>query len=107
MAIQKYLNKLLEKSPKIDAIILGCTHYAIIENKIKKFLAPNINLISQGPIVAEKLKDYLKRHPEIEKKLDKSGKRIFLTTENSARIKRLSNLFYGEIIDIKTIELEN
>ncbi len=107
LAIQKYLNNLLEKSPEIDAIILGCTHYAIIENKIRKFLPPNINLISQGPIIAEKLKNYLQRHPEIEKKLDKSAKRIFLTTENSTRVKHLSNLFYNEVIDIEAVELEN
>jgi len=105
LAIKKYLNKLFQKSRKIDTIILGCTHYAIIENKIKKYLPSDIKIIPQGPIIAEKLKDYLIRHKEIENRLSKTGEKIFLTTENSERIKKLSQIFYGEPIEITAINI--
>ncbi|MDP3015335.1 MAG: glutamate racemase [bacterium] len=105
LAIEKYLNQLFSKSRKIDTIILGCTHYAIIEDKIKKYLSLGIKVISQGPIIAEKLRNYLARHPEIENKLSKTGKRIFLTTEDSERVKNLSQIFYGEQIAITIINI--
>jgi len=106
LAIKKYLNELFIMSKNIDTIILGCTHYALIEEKIKSYLPDSIKLVSQSKIIAEKLKDYLKRHPEIENKLDKSGKRKFLTTESSERIKNLSQMFYGESIEISIVELD-
>ncbi len=104
LAIEKYLNELFQKSRKIDTIILGCTHYAIIKDKIKKHLPFGIKVISQGPIIAEKLRNYLARHPEIENKLLKTKKRIFLTTENSERIEKLAKLFYDEPIKMKFIK---
>ncbi len=105
LIIKKYLSELFSKSQNIDTIILGCTHYGLIEEKIKNQLPNNIKIISQASIVAEKLKHYLIRHPEIEKKLNKAGKRMFLTTENSERVKNLSETFYGEPIKIESVEI--
>lgn len=106
LTIKKYLNELFSKSGEIDAVILGCTHYAIIEESIKKYLPAGAKLISQGAIIAEKLKEYLARHIEFEMKLDKQGRRIFLTTENSQKIKNLAKVFYGEGIVIESISIE-
>lgn len=106
LAVKKYLDELFKKDSAIDTIILGCTHYPLIENSIKKHINGNVKLVSQGSIVARKLKDYLARHPEIESRLDKSGKRLFYTTENGERTKRLSRLFYNEPIEIETISLD-
>lgn len=103
LAIKKYLNELFLNSRKIDTIILGCTHYALIKDKIENYLPQGIKIISQGLIIAEKLQDYLKRHPEIEKRLAKKKERIFLTTENSDRIKKLAKLFFGEDLTIEDI----
>lgn len=105
LVTQKYLSEMFVKSPKIDTIILGCTHYAIIEEKIKSRLPSGVKIISQGPIIAEKLKNYLIRHPEIEEKISKTGERLFFSTEDSERIRLLASLFYGEPIEIKTIKI--
>jgi len=105
LIIEKYLDELFQKSRKIDTIILGCTHYAIIEEKIKSRVPDGVKIISQGPIIAEKLKNYLLRHPEIEEKLSKTGEKIFFSTEDSKRVKYLSSLFYGEPINIETIKI--
>lgn len=104
-AIEKYLQALLRKSPKIDAVILGCTHYALIEDKIKNILPIKIKLISQGETIAQKLKKYLARHPEIKNKLETKGRRKFFTTGDKSKVEKLSRIFYGKMIKFKKISL--
>ena len=104
LAIEKYLAELFVKSKNIDTIILGCTHYAIIEGKIRRHLmGRQVRIVSQGRIIAEKLKDYLGRHSEIEKKLDKSAVRRLFFTESVPRLKDLSAMFYGEDIAVEKL----
>jgi len=91
--IKNYLTDLLDKSADIKSIILGCTHYALIEEQIKKFLPPQIEVISQGNLIAMKLEDYLKRHGEV--RPEKGAKRIFFTTGQAAEINDLACHFYG------------
>jgi len=98
--IEKYVHNLLSKSNKIDSVIMGCTHYALIEYKFRKFIPNEIKIISQGKIVAEKLENYLYRHKDMDKKLGREKKRIFLTTEDSAKVRQLFELFYGNKVDI-------
>jgi glutamate racemase len=79
--IKKNIANLLQKDPKIDTIILGCTHYPLLQEEIQKYLPNHISLIPQGEIVAKSLKGYLKRHPEMEVRCSKNGEREFFTTE--------------------------
>ncbi|MDQ2177513.1 glutamate racemase [Marinifilum sp. D714] len=79
--IKKNIENLLRKDPEIDTIILGCTHYPLLREEIRKFLPDNIKLISQGEIVAKSLKDYLVRHPEMDMRCSKNSEREFFTTE--------------------------
>lgn len=100
LILEKYLASLIEKN--IDTLILGCTHYPIIKDKIKK-ITGNIQLISQEEIIGPKLIDYLKRHPEIEEKLSKTNKKIFLTTDPTERFQTLGSHFFGEKIYPKSL----
>lgn len=79
--IKKHIDSLLSKSREIDAIILACTHYPILKDEIMKVLPNQVKLVSQGEIVARSLKDYLLRHPEIDKLCTKNGELEFYTTE--------------------------
>lgn len=101
--IKKNIDSLLNKNNKIDSIILGCTHYPLLISKIKKYLPENIQLLSQGKIVAESLKDYLKRHPEIEKKCTKSGIYKFFTTDSPAVFKSQGKIFCDKITEVEHI----
>jgi len=101
-----YIESLLNLSDRIDTILLGCTHYALIEDILRKLVPARIRMISQGTIVAEKLMDYLRRHPELEERLDSSGVETFLTTEYSERIQRLGTQFYGRQIALAPIRLK-
>jgi len=100
-----YVDALLEKDDRIDTVLLGCTHYALIETVIRSLVPAGIQVLSQGAIVARKLADYLSRHTEIETRLDRSGRAVFMTTEYSERIQRLGARFYGEPISMQTIVL--
>ena len=93
--IQKNLNSLLSKDKNIDTIILGCTHYPLLINKIKKYLPAGITLLSQGEIVAKSLVDYLKRHPEMEQKCSRGANIKFLTTDSTENFDKAATLFFG------------
>lgn len=101
--IQKNINSLLSKDKNIDTIILGCTHYPLLINKIKKYLPPNITLLSQGEIVAESLIDYLKRHVEIEQKSSKGGAVEFYTTDSSENFDKAALNFFGSAVKSKHV----
>ena len=105
--VQKHISQLLEKDPKIDTIILGCTHYPLLLNKIKKFTPPHIHLVPQGKYVANSLKDYLNRHPEIEERCSQNGICRFLTTESETKFEESASIFLSqENIKVESITLE-
>lgn len=97
------LNTLLKKDPEIDAIVLGCTHYPLVESYLQSLVSDDISIISQGKIVAEKLSSYLTNHPEIEEKCSKSGGIHYLTTENSEIFNVNAARFLGIDIQAESI----
>src|SRR5437868_2304344 len=96
--IQKNLRSLFAKSDKIDTVILGCTHYPLLIEKIKKHLPKNVQVLSQGEIVANGLADYLKRHPEMEKKCSKESTLEFYTTDSAELFDVVGSNFFGKEI---------
>lgn len=103
--IKKDINSLLKQSKKIDTIILGCTHYPLLINKIKKNLPPHIKLLSQGHIIADSLTDYLNRHPEIEKKCCKQKSIEFLTTDSTEQFDIRAKIFFGKKVKSRHLAL--
>lgn len=103
--IEKNIRSLLSKNKKIDSIILGCTHYPLLISKIKKYLPENIKLLSQGKIVAESLKDYLHRHPEIDQRCTKSSIYKFFTTDSTETFKTQGRIFCDKITNVEHITL--
>jgi glutamate racemase len=103
--VKQCLDALLAQDPKIDTILLGCTHYPVLEKQIKQFLPEQIQLISQGSIVADSLKDYLFRHPEMEQRLSKSSQRLFYTTDSPEDFDRHAPQFFGTGISSQKIIL--
>lgn len=94
--IKKHIENILGRNKDIDTLLLACTHYPLLREKIEKHLPKNVRLVAQGEIVAESLKDYLHRHPEIERKISKEGKRIFYTTDDPEDFDNKAGFFFGE-----------
>ena len=86
--VKRDIEKLLEQDDKIEAVLLGCTHYPHLYDQIRSALPDEIEVYDQGPIVAAQLEDYLKRHPEIEKQLDISGDREYYETKSDSVIEK-------------------
>lgn len=103
--IKKDLDLLLQQSPEIDTVLLACTHYPLLLEKIKKHLPANIKVISQGNIVAGSLSDYLLRHPEIERKCSKNGTLEFFTTDSTRDFDKHSEIFFGQKVNSKHVDL--
>ena len=104
--IRKYIDQLLSKDPQIDTVILGCTHFPILLPKIRQYIPDHISVIAQGEDVAESLKDYLKRHPEMDAKCTKNGNCQFYTTEAEEKFSESASTFLKQQISVKHITLE-
>ncbi len=97
--IRKDIERLLNQSDKIDTVLLGCTHYPLLIDTIKKYLPEGIQIISQGNIVAQSLQDYLVRHPEMEERCSKNGSLHFCTTDSADDFNKHALAFYGERVE--------
>lgn len=119
--IGKYLREILAKDPQIDTLVLGCTHYPLIKERIDNWLefrheldesefpqptdSPKVTTIAQGELEAKSLADYLKRHPEYREQLSTGGTCTYLTTENADRFAQSASNFLSAPISAKTIQL--
>ena len=105
--VKQHINRLLDKDPVIDTIILGCTHYPLLLDKIRQFTPGHIRIIAQGEYVARSLQDYLNRHPEMDARCEKGGKCRFLTTESENKFEESASIFLGQQdIKVESIALE-
>ncbi len=103
--IKKYLDEILLQSKDIDTLLLACTHYPLLIDKIKGYLPPGFTVLSQGEIVADSLANYLKRHTEIDQKCTKDGLSTFYTTDAVAGFNQKASIFYGENVSARHLML--
>ena len=105
--IKENINNILAKDPLIDTLILGCTHYPLLLNKIKSFLPPTINIISQGEYIARSLQNYMERHPQMENACTKGGTTRYYTTESTDKFSDTASVFLNKKIEVERIVLEH
>ena len=94
--IAEYLAPVLTKD--IDTLVLGCTHYGILEEKIRAVVGENIAIISERDVVPKSLADYLQRHPDIETRIKKHVPSQFFSTGDITRFGKLGSVFFGSPI---------
>ena len=103
--IQKNINNLLQQSTSIDTILLACTHYPLLMDKIKKAVPANVTVLSQGEIVADSLAEYLQKHPEMEQKCSKNRQISFFTTDSPEDFDNHAAVFYGKPVKSQHLSL--
>ena len=103
--VKKDISMLMNDCPDIDTVILGCTHYPLLIDKIRKYTPNGVKVIQQGPIVAESLADYLHRHPEIERHCSRGGTCCYFTTEDPDHFSPLASVFVNEPVNAHRIIL--
>ena len=102
--VEEYIRAILNKDPQIDTLVLGCTHYPLLQEKIAK-AAKDVTIIAQGDLVAKSLKDYLERHPEYTSQLSTGATCTYLTTENANRFSQSASHFLSAPISAEHIDL--
>ena len=103
--VKKYIDCIPNTDPEIDTLILGCTHYPLLLDKIRQFTPANVNILPQGELVAESLSDYLRRHPSMEERCTRRGTVEFLTTESPEKFDPLASLFLGSPVSSTRLSL--
>jgi len=104
--VSKNIMRLITADPEIDAIILACTHYPLLLPVIKKFVPENIQLLEQGKVVSSKLVEYLKNHPEMDKRCSKEGSVKYFTTENVEVFDHYATTFIGHTIQSEKLTVK-
>ena len=104
--VKKHVDNLLQKDSEIDTIILGCTHYPLLYDKIRKYTPEHIKIVTQGEYVSRSLKDYLERHPQMDELCTRGGTCQFLTTESSDIFRQNASIFLDEPVKVRSISLK-
>jgi len=105
--VEKRIRALMQLDPRIDTIILGCTHYPLLMPKILKYVDSGVKVVSQGEYVAQSLQNYLGRHEQIEQLCTKGGSCHYFTTENPDKFKESACMFLHEQVNVQHIDLES
>ena len=103
--VRRDIEQLFAKDPQIDAVILGCTHYPLLIDKIKQYIPAGTALLNQGHIVADSLLDSLRRHPEMDGRITRGGETQYLTTEEPSKFSSLAAVFMGSPVAAKRVVL--
>lgn len=104
--VRKYISNIMQRDPKIDTLLLGCTHYPLLIDKIRQFAPPSVFIMEQGTYVASSLQDYLLRHPEIESRCTRNATLRLFTTENPQKFRDHAFTFIGEDIEATHIDID-
>ncbi len=104
--VKKDIDALLAQNSEIDSIVLACTHYPLLLPIIQKFVPENVNILSQGKLIANSLENYFQRHPEVESTCSMSGAMQFLTTDDARDFEQKAEVFFGEKIEAKHIRVQ-
>lgn len=104
--VRRHIDSLLAKDNKIDTIILGCTHYPILYDKIRQYTPDHIKVVMQGDYVGRSLTDYMRRHPEMDSLCTKNGSCRFLTTESVDIFRQYASIFFDEEIQVSSLSLK-
>ncbi len=103
--VQKDIAQLMQQGADIDTILLGCTHYPLLQQKIQQYTPKGVTLLTQGKIVADSLTNYLVRHPQISDKCTQNGEISFFTTDSAADFDNHATTFYGKPVKSKHLAL--
>lgn len=104
--VRRYLSPLFERPRAPNRLLLGCTHYPLLLPRIRAHVPPGVEILQQGPIVADRLADWLVRHPEMEERLGRNGNRGFLTTDDPDWFSSAGSLFLGQPFQADLVDLE-
>ncbi len=103
--VRQEVERLFTAHPDIDTVILGCTHYPLLYDKIRQYVPQSVKIIKQGEIIAESLLSYMQRHAEIDYRCQRGGNTIYLTTESADKFTDMASIFMSQPINVEHVDL--
>ncbi|MDE6301672.1 MAG: glutamate racemase [Muribaculaceae bacterium] len=103
--VSRDVREALEPDSDIDTLVLGCTHYPLLQPKIEQCAPTGVKVVRQGTIVARSLVDYLRRHPEMDARITRGGSRSFYTTDSPEKFDRFASEILGYTVHASRITL--
>lgn len=104
--VQQHIDHILTADSAIDTLVLGCTHYPLLLDKIRRYTPDGVSILAQGEYVAASLENYLYRHPDMDARLTKQGHTRFLTTESAAKFTEAASIFLQDTINVEQIRID-
>jgi len=105
MFVREYTQEILKREPRIDTLVLGCTHYPLLQDVFTKVLPKNVKIASQSGIIVQKTIEYLAKHPEIDSRIAKDGSIRFLTTDSAEFFKKGAQTFWHTQVQVESVNL--
>ncbi len=103
--VKKHIKELLKRDQNIDTVLLACTHYPLLMEKIKEYMPVSIKIVEQGNIVTASLINYLARHPDMDDRITKFSSRKFYTTDDPTNFSEQAAIFYGQHVKADKVEM--
>ena len=104
--VKQEVDNLFAQQADIDTVLLACTHYPLLYDKIRQYVPQSAQVIKQGEIIADSLVDYMRRHPEMDARCTRGGNTQYLTTENATKFAEMASIFLNRPISATQIELK-
>ena len=79
--------RILKPVRKVDALLLACTHYPVLKNKIQSYLGSHCEIIDPIEHLVKKVQPSLSQRDKMED--------VFYTTGNKALMKQVAQSIYG------------
>jgi glutamate racemase len=102
--LHRSLDPLLQPAPP-ERLLLGCTHYPLLLPGIREIVPREVEILTQGQIVATRLADWLRRHPEFNARLNREGRRRFATTDDPVWFAERGERFLGQPLKAERVRL--
>lgn len=103
--VKQEIDRLFSQGRDIDTLILACTHYPLLYDKIRRYVPEGVSIVRQGEIVADSLADYMQRHPAMDSRCSKGGTCHYLTTESAAKFSEMASVFLSKPVEATHIDL--
>ncbi len=104
--VKQEVDNLFVQNAEIDTVVLACTHYPLLYDKIRQYVPKSAQVVTQGEIIAESLVDYMRRHPEMDERCTRGGNTRYLTTENASKFAEMASIFLNQNVSATQVELK-
>lgn len=100
----RYLDELFRAEPSIDTLLLGCTHFPVLIDALRKVVGTHVTIVDSAATTAIELAAQL-RAANLENRSDAARRISLLATDSPERFARVGSQFLGEAFEPTDVEV--